>query len=227
LNQLDHVLFREGYLDDIETRIDQINRPKLEQHKEELSRRQVELFQVQKQIQAAFRLHADMGPDVVDDLFRDELLRLKTQKATLEARIRELEATGPEQNESPQEARKTIEFNLADFKKAKSGASQVILKRLMRRVIESIVLEPGRIALRYWTSNELRDDSQHSKTKKASDSKSGATVLPFREPNFSSTSPSLTPARDYVVSCSDIVRNGRGAGIWLLRSRLLTSPLAA
>lgn len=76
----------------------------------------------------------------------------------------------------------------------------------MRRVIESIVLEPGRIALRYWTSNELRDDSQHSKTKKASDSKSGATVLPFREPNFSSNSPSLTPTRDDVVSCSDIVR---------------------
>ena len=189
LNQLDHVLFREGYLENIESRIDQINRPKLEQHREEVLRSQTELAQIQKQIQAAFRLHADMGPDVVDDLFREELLRLKTRKSTLEARIHELEASAPASGDTTVTARKTIEINLEDFKKAKSGASQIVLKRLMRRVIESIVLEPGRIALNYWTSNEERDERQNSKTKKASDSKSGAKVLPFGIPSNQSEKP--------------------------------------
>lgn len=38
----------------------------------------------------------------------------------------------------------------------KGGVNQQLLKRLMRKVIESIVLEPERIALKYWTSNESR-----------------------------------------------------------------------
>jgi hypothetical protein len=160
-----------------------------------------------------------MGADVVDELFREELLRLKTQKAALEARIRELEATCPDQSEAAQASRKTIEFNLADFKRAKSGASQVMLKRLMRRVIESIVLEPGRIALRYWTSNELRDERQSSKAKRASDSKSGATVLQFPVRASSPDNPLLTPTRDDAVSCSDIVRTGRGD--WTRTSNLM------
>jgi hypothetical protein len=80
-------------LDNVEARIDQINRPKFEQHREELLRSQTELAQAQKQIQAAFGLHADMGPDVVNELFCEELLRLKTRKSTIEARIHELESS--------------------------------------------------------------------------------------------------------------------------------------
>ena len=221
LNQLDHVLFREGYLDDVEARIDQINRPKFELHREEVLRSQTELTQVQKQIQAAFRLHADMGPDVVDDLFREELLRLKTRKSALEARIHELEASGPTTTETADKARKTIEINLADFKRAKSGASQIILKRLMRRVIESIVLEPGRIALNYWTSNEERDERQTSKTKKASDYKSGANLIPFKNHQRTSSLTQTNENRDDVVFCSDIVGTGRAGGI---RTHDLTHP---
>jgi hypothetical protein len=169
--------------------------------------------QVQRQIQAAFRLHADMGPDVVDDLFRDELLRLKARKSSLEARIHELEASSPNDIETPDKARKTIEINLADFKRAKSGASQIVLKRLMRRVIESIVLEPGRIALNYWTSNEERDERQTSKTKKASDSKSGANLIPFKNHQRTSSLTKTNENRDDVVFCSDIVGTGRGGGL--------------
>lgn len=84
---MDHVLFREGYLDGIERRIDEITEPQKNPKLEELSRRKDQLAQIQKQIQAAFRLHAEMGAEVVDDLFKDELVRLKAEKSTLEASI--------------------------------------------------------------------------------------------------------------------------------------------
>ena len=213
LNQLDHVLFREGYLDGIEHRIDEIVKPQLQNKFIDLDRRKSQLAQIQKQIQAAFRLHADMGGDVVDDLFRDELLRLKTEKASVEEAVRELEATMDDELPTGDAGRKNIEVNLDKYRKAKSGANQLLLKRLMRKVVESIVLEPGRIALRYWTSNELRDESLTKKSKRPSDSPFGASVIPMLSSEFPSLTPSSDGSRDKEVFGLQFLKNGRGGGI--------------
>ena len=213
LNQLDHVLFREGYLDGIERRIDEITEPQKNAKLEELSRRKDQLAQIQKQIQAAFRLHAEMGAEVVDDLFKDELVRLKAEKSTLEVSIRDLESHLDDVLPTGAQGRKTLEINLADYKKAKGGANQQLLKRLMRKVIESIVLEPERIALKYWTSNESRDENLNQKNKKPSDSKSGASVIPFQTNQSSSSLPISQTNRDGEVFGLLIVKNGRAGGI--------------
>ena len=69
-----------------------------------------------------------LGPDLIEDHCREELLRLKVRKSTLDDRIHALEP------------RTTIEINLENLKKAKSAASQIVLKRLMRRVIDPLCL---------------------------------------------------------------------------------------
>ena len=196
LNQLDHVLFREGYLDGIERRIDDIIKPEKEAKSAELTRRKEQLTQIQRQIQSAFKLHAEMGADIVDDLFKDELIRLKAEKTALETSIKGFEDQMDESLPTGPSGRQNIEINLSEYRKAKGGANQMLLKRLMRKVIESIVLEPDRIALKYWTSNDLRDESLSRKNKKPSDSKSGASVIPFQTTQVSSILPSSTGNRD-------------------------------
>ena len=210
LNQLDHVLFREGYLDGIERRIDEITKPQKEAKSEELSRRKGQLAQVLRQIQAAFRLHAEMGAEVVDDLFKDELIRLKAEKASLECTIKELENHLDDSLPTGRQGRQTLAINLAEYKKAKGGANQMLLKRLMRKVIESIVLKPERIALKYWTSNETRDESLSRKNKKPSDSTSGASVISFQTTRSSESFPTSPDVRDDEDFGLLILKNGRG-----------------
>ncbi|NBV51626.1 hypothetical protein EBR03_02550 [bacterium] len=88
----------------------------------------------------------------------------------------------------------------------------IIESRLQGHYSESIVLEPDRIALKYWTSNELRDESLSHKNKKPSDSKSGASVIPFQTTQVSSILPSSIGKRDEVVSCPNSTK-GRGGGL--------------
>ena len=140
---------------------------------------------------------ADMGGDV-------------TEKASVEGAVRELEATMDDELPTGDEGRKNIEVNLAKYRKAKSGANQLLLKRLMRKVVESIVLEPGRIALRYWTSNELRDESQTQKAKRSSDSPSGASILSLKSCESSSLTPSSDGSRDKEVFGLQFI----GIGSW-------------
>ena len=143
---------------------------------------------------------ADMGGDV-------------TEKASVEGAVRELEATMDDELPTGDEGRKNIEVNLAKYRKAKSGANQLLLKRLMRKVVESIVLEPGRIALRYWTSNELRDESQTQKAKRSSDSPSGASILSLKSCESSSLTPSSDGSRDKEVFGLQFIGIGSWGGI--------------
>jgi site-specific DNA recombinase len=219
LNQLDHVLFREGYLDGIEKRIDEITKPQKEAQQEELSRRRGQLSQVQRQIQAAFRLHAEMGAEIVDDLFKDELVRLKAEKASIESSIKDLEQHLSDEVPTGAEGRKTLAINLAEYKKAKGGANQLLLKRLMRKVVESIVLEPNRIALNYWTSNETRDECLSQKNKRPLDFQSRASVISVQTTQIPEPSPASPENRDGVDFGLLILKNGRGD--WTRTSNLM------
>ncbi len=173
----------------------------------EANRRALE--QVQKEVQAAFRLHADMGAAVVDDLFREQLVTLKDKKIRLEAKIREIESRIADEIQPAGAARNVIEMNLAEFREAKGGASRPLLKRILKKVIETIVVEPSRIGLRYWESNVKRDERQPRKAKKATDSLSVASIIKFPVQPSSDPRPVALAVGDHRVGCSYVIKNGR------------------
>lgn len=89
-----------------------------------------------------------------------------------------------EEVDSSKDQRRVIERNLTELKEARGGANRRLLKRLTRKVVESIVVQPGGIAVRYWTSNERRDAVFGNRESGASDRTSGAPPLVVRGQNF-------------------------------------------
>ena len=213
LNQLDEVLLREGYLDEIAGRIEANSKAKQGEIMSELEANRRALEQVQKEVQAAFRLHADVGAAVVDDLFREQLVTLKDKKIRLEAKIREIESRIADEIQPAGAARNVIEMNLAEFREAKGGASRPLLKRILKKVIETIVVEPSRIGLRYWESNVKRDERQPRKAKKATDSLSVASIIKFPVQPSSDPRPLALAVGDHRVGCSYVIKDGRDGWI--------------
>ena len=81
--------------------------------------------------------------------------------------------------------------------------------------------EKETIALKYWTSNESCDENLNQKHKKPSDSKSGASVIPFQTTQVSSILPISQTNRDGEDFGLLILKNGRAGGI---RTHDLTHP---
>ena len=195
LQQLDQVLLKEGCLDEVERRIEKISQTRTEAEKGDLTKSMSELAEVEMEMEDAFKLHARTSDVSMDDIFHQRLKKLQDKKKSAEERINLLRAQF--QNESsPSEQRKVIENNLNEFKKMRGGANRVIIKRLVRRVVESIVVYPERLALRYWTSSEVTDQNQRQKIKKAPDLSSGAAFL---------------KTFDQRVFGSSIIKNGRAS----------------
>lgn len=209
LKHLDVILTREGHMAQIEGRIIDLARPIKIRLKTEKERRLDELTQIEKEINSAFRLHAELGDGVVDELFKERLRGLQSKKQLIQNRMAEIKDQ-QESSTDPVEARKTIEENLAEFQKAKKTASRVMLKRLIRKVVAGIVMEPNRVALRYWTGNEALDEAPASETKKASGAIPEASIF-----NIADHRPGLALplGPDYgakAVGGSDVIKNGRG-----------------
>ncbi len=213
LNHLDATVWQEGYLDKIEGRIAEMEKPLKNEILAEQERRQAELVAVEKDIQAAFRLHSEMGALAIDDLFKDRLKNLRDRKIEIEARLKELTEQLEEEELSPDRARQRIERTLLDFQKARKSANRMMLKRLLRKIFASIVVGPDEIAVRYWTDAESLGDGQIHKNKVASDLVSEATVLEFPCPSISPEPPLPLAAGAEAVGCLPIIKIGRGGGI--------------
>lgn len=208
LKYLDNILSHEGYLQKIENRIIDLARPIKVQLKNETELCLVNLDQVDKDIKATFELHTKMGDSVVDSLFKERLQDLQSQKKFLSARLTELQDQ-KELSLDSELARQTIQENLAHFQKAKKNASRFMLKQLIKKVLAGIVLEPNRIAIRYWTGNELLDSKPTPPTKKASDLNSEASIIQFPCTQIQNPFSSVPTFGVKEVVGSDIIKHGR------------------
>ena len=212
LHQLDYVLLQEGYLNNVEGQIEKISQPRLEVNSETLTKTLNELADVEMETEDAFKLHARTSDSSMDDIFRQRLKRLQDKKKQAEDQI--IILRNQIQNEIlPSEQRRVIENNLNEFKKMRGGANRLMLKRLIKRVVESIVVFPERLALRYWASNDTRDERHPQKRQKAPDLSSGASVLNFPANRSAAFSSTPTAVCDQGVSGSSIRKNGRAGGI--------------
>lgn len=177
LEHLDTVIVREGYLNGIEDRIAAQAHPMKNDCESEKLQCEAALRQIGQDVQATIRATANLDAESGGQLLRDTLKNLQDRKAQLEARMREIEDR-LESIPAPKEARRAIEYNLAEYREAKRAARRIMLKRLLSLVIEDIVVESGSLLIRYWQTMRSERDGLSRKKGRTSDD-SSSEVLEF------------------------------------------------
>ncbi|MEK6704564.1 MAG: hypothetical protein AABZ06_02140 [Bdellovibrionota bacterium] len=97
--------------------------------------------------------------------------------------------------------------------KNKHGLCNSSILKYHRKVVAGIVMEPNRIALRYWTGNEALDEAPAAETKKASGAIPEASILNLFDHRPGLASPLGPDFGAKEVGGSDVIKNGRGGGI--------------
>ena len=205
---LDEMLLRAGHLDKVESNIKQILGGQAADTFVERERIQKELSILEKDIESAFRLHAEMdkNPEVLA-LVRDKLEKLAERKRTLAAYLESLESN-VRRNKDAKEARSVIEDRALAFKKGWNKASPVTQKRLVRRLIERLIYTQDGLHTYYVTAKDSEMYLPVSKDKKASESSSGAG---FANVHFLNSSQRY-PGDSFLSPGASVVRAGGGGG---------------
>ena len=117
------------------------------------------------------------GSTDIKNVIREKLEKLAERKKALGTYLETLE-TRAQRNQDAKEARLVIEDKVKAFKKGWHKATPSTQKRLIRRLIESLVYTPEGLKTHYVTAMDVELDLPASQSKKAPDSFPGA--LPFK-----------------------------------------------
>lgn len=212
IKHLDEMLLRAGHLDKVEANIKQILGGQAIDILLERERIQKELSILEKDIESAFRLYADMdkNPEALE-LVREKLEKLAEKKRGLAVYLESLESN-VRRNQDAKEARSVIENRTLAFKKGWNKASPVIQKRLVRRLIDRLIYSSvnGVAGLHtyYVTAKDSQLNLPVSKNKKALELSSGASFTNVHFPNFNRRH----PADFCLFQGASVVRANGGGG---------------
>lgn len=213
LEHLDVRLTSDGYLQQLGERVVEMKKAESKDESSELERRERELTQVNRDIDAAFRMLATEGAsDSLLDVSRQKLEEYTATKKRLEARIADLKWQIADGLSATKEM-ELVAQSLEDFKRLRKKGNRKGLKRLIRKVFAAIKVERHRLGLFYWTASEAAIVGFEAETKKAtggmpvaSNSENAGRLLPFREPAVASS-------RDEEFENLQFRKIGRGGGI--------------
>ena len=176
LDHLDEVLFREGYLESIEKRLEFSYRQKSADTNHLLAQCQANLNQIDQEIHATLKLMTTMANQGLDVLLAESLKKLNQQKITTESELDGLKSRVQQPLDAKSD-RKVIEIRATELKRAKSKATPAMIKRLLHKVVAGIVVNTEKAKVAYWGTAD--SDSLDIETKKmaASDKSSGAATI--------------------------------------------------
>ncbi len=189
IEHLDVRLTSDGYLQGLGERVVEMKKAESNDEASELERRERELAQVNRDIDAAFRMLGTEGAsESLLDVSRQKLEEFTATKNRLEARIADLKWKIADGTSAAKEM-ELVAQSLEDFKRLKKNGNRKGLKRLIRKVFAAIRVERQRLGLFYWTASEAAIIGYEAQTKKAtggmpvaSDSQNVGRLIPFREP---------------------------------------------
>jgi len=207
IQHLDEMVLRAGYLDKVEANIRDIMGGQNADAFVEKEQAQKDLIAIDKDIDSVFQLHAEMSGNLeIKSVIREKLEKLAERKRALTAYLDTIE-TRVRNNQDAKEARSVIENKVLAFKRGWQKATPATQKRLVRRLIDTLVYTPEGLQTYYVTAKDVDLDLPDSKSKKASESSSGAISVNSSFQSF----PSNQPGVSYLYAGSLVGRAG-GAG---------------
>ena len=148
LRHVEDVIFREGYLDGIERRLEFCIRQSGGDTKVSFQHCEAELSKIDKQIKTTIRLLSEMTEEGVEPVLKEALLDLKNKKSETES-TRTALFNQLSDFETPAELRSRIELTVKEFRSAVGKASPTMLKRVLHKVFSGIALNNGVARLAY------------------------------------------------------------------------------
>jgi len=217
INHLDEMFLRAGYLDQIEENIRRLMVGKKSDAWAEKERVKNQLLSLDKELEAAFKLHSEMNTSrAVLELVLEKLESLAEKKKGLLKYLESVEELIQKDNDA-KEARKVIEDHALAFKKGWKKAKPSTQKRLLRRLIDQLIYTPEGLFTYYVTSGEISSNALKASGSLASEQDSGGS--PNRTYHLGSSS--NRPSDSYLSDGASVVRC-RSQTDWLHRkSRLL------
>ena len=174
IEHLDEILLRSGHLDSVEGNIRKIIGAQGSDLLLERDRVQKDLIGLEKDIEAAFQLHAEMGKSPgASALVQDKLEKLAERKRMLVTFREELLAK-VERHSDAKAARAVIEDRALEFKKGWPKASPATQKRLVRRLLERLVYTGEGLHTYYVTAKDSVASLTLEKERAALEKNSGA-----------------------------------------------------
>ena len=232
LNHLDEVLFREGYLDSIEKRMEFVYHQKSNDVEVGIAQAKANIDQINYEIQGTLKLLTKMANQGVDDLLAESLKKLNQQKITTESELEDLKSRVQEPLDA-QLDRKVIEVRATELKRAKSKATPAMIKRLLHKVVAGIVINTEKAKVAYWGTEDSDSMDIEAKKMAASDKSSGAATITAPAgrrklelvQSFQGVPPLFGEVESDHSAGSYVVKNGWGARIRTLEWRN-QNPLA-
>lgn len=192
IRHLDEMILRAGYLDNIEANIRNLMGDQNADAFLEKDQVQKELIAIDKDIESVFKLHTEMsGNPEIKAVIREKLEKLAERKRALTTYLETIE-TRVRNNRDAKEARSVIENKVLAFKRGWQKATPATQKRLVRRLIDTLVYTPEGLQTYYVTAKDVELDLPVSKSKKASESSSGAVSANSDFQSFSSNQPNVS-----------------------------------
>ena len=208
IQHLDEMILRAGYLDNVEANIRDIMGGQNLDSLVEKEQAQKDLVSIDRDIDSALQLHTEMsGSSEVKAIIREKLEKLAEKKRALTAYLEAIE-TRVRNNRDARESRSVIEDKVIAFRKGWNKATPAIQKRLIKRLIDTLIYTPEGLKTYYVTAKDLELDLPISKSKKASELSSGALSANSVFPAFQSNQPDVS----YLYAGSLVGRASGGGG---------------
>lgn len=205
---MDEIILRAGYLDNIEAIIRDLMGGQNADALVEKDKAQKDLIATDKEIDSVFQLHTEMsGNSEIKAVIREKLEKLAERKRALTAYLEAIE-TRVRNNQDAKDARSVIENKVIAFKRGWKKSSEATQKRLIRRLIDTLIYTPEGLKTYYVTAKDVELDLPVSKSKKASESSSGAIFANSSfQPNLSTQ-----PGVSFLYAGSLVGRASGGGG---------------
>lgn len=193
-----------GYFDDLEKRLKKVTKEQRPQAEKEIKRVSTTLQEIEERIAGiwSFQRNGKLTPEALE-LASNELNSLAKEKATLRAYLTQLGDSKPDE----EEIRDQVEFvktQMRDVVKGWQKANPTLKKRLIRRLIRSIVVTRKEIKVTFWLAEQGFGNSNSASPKGAR--KGTSEVLQFSD--FSSSNQDQNGR----TACSPLRKNGSGEG---------------
>ena len=151
-------------------------------------------------------MNSDEG---ITDMLKSTLTKLKNEKNKIESLLNELKEASADGNLSAADARYVIELNLAEYKKVRTKAKPILLKRILRKMFSAIVVGRGSVKVAYGTTSERTVVGRDHLRLVASDENSGATgPSPFSKRRLVKTQEIKNPPNHPLVIADEEVMGG-------------------